>query len=210
MKNYLTQNAKMAKMSGVKTFNWGIPAYKSAGGFKTCPWAGECAKGCYARQGAYVWSNVSQAFEARLALARSRDFVNTIDAEIKRRKIKRLRIHDSGDFFSPKYRDDWFLIMKANEGTEFYAYTKAIPLFTGIDLPSNFKLVYSEGGKLDHLIKATDRHSRVFPDLNTLKAAGYADTSKDDSVALGDNHRIGLIYHGSKGKAWSTGNTPHA
>lgn len=205
MKKYLTQNAKMAKMSGLKTFNWGIPAYQAKDGFKTCPWAGACAVGCYARQGAYVWSNVSQAFEARLALSRSPRFVETIDAEIKRRKIKRLRIHDSGDFYSGKYRDDWFAIMRANPGTLFYAYTKAIPLFRTVQRPANFTLIFSEGGKLDKLINQTEmRHSRVFSSVDALKQAGYADASKDDSQATGPNHKIGLIYHGHKSRAWGT------
>lgn len=202
-KNYLTQNSKIAAMSGIKTFNWGIPAYQSASGFRTCPWAGTCAVGCYARQGAYVWSNVSQAFEARLALSRTAAFVPTIDAEIKRRKIKRLRVHDSGDFYSPAYRDAWLEIMRLNPDTAFYAYTKAFPLFgDNIALPSNFTLIFSEGGKISP--DTTRRHSRVFPDFESLRAAGYADASKDDNVALGDNPRIGLIYHGAKGKAWTT------
>ena len=192
-------------MSGVKTFNWGIPAFQSRDGFKTCPWAGECAKGCYARQGAYVWSNVSQAFEARLTLSRSPEFVPTLVAEIKRRKIQRLRIHDSGDFYSGAYRDSWLAIMSECPSTQFYAYTKALPLFQGRTLPVNFQLIYSEGGKLDARIDTTkERHSRVFGTLEALAAAGYADASQNDSVATGPNHKIGLIYHGAKSKAWGT------
>lgn len=49
--NWLVQNSKIKKMSGPKTFNWGIPAYQSANGFKTCPNAAACAKGCYATMG---------------------------------------------------------------------------------------------------------------------------------------------------------------
>lgn len=194
-------------MSGIKTFNWGIPAFRSASGFVTCPFAGQCATGCYAQQATYIWTPVKAAYERRLALAKSDSFVETIDAEIKRRKVKRLRVHDSGDFFSPAYRDAWLEIMQRNPYTVFYAYTKSIPLFQGVAIPSNFTLIYSEGGKLDHLIDhTTTRHSRVFPDAAALQAAGYADASQDDSQATGPNHRVGLIYHGYSSRAWTTGN----
>lgn len=193
-------------MSGVKTYNWGIPAYQSKSGFRTCPWAGQCATGCYARQGAYIWPNVAQAFETRLTLARSKDFIDVLTTEIRRRHVVRLRVHDSGDFFSPKYRDDWFKIMQANPMCQFYAYTKAIPLFSNVILPQNFTLIYSEGGKLDRLIKDSDRHSRVFSTAKELKQAGYVDTSKNDAKAMGENHKIGLIYHGHKSREWTTNN----
>lgn len=206
MVNYLTQNSKIKKMTGVKTFNWGIPAYQSVTGLKTCPWAGSCAKGCYARQGAYIWGNVSPAFERRLALSQSPEFIDVLDAEIKRRKVSRLRIHDSGDFYSKQYRDAWYTIMMRNPLVEFYAYTKALPLFKcPNDRPVNFTVIFSEGGTRDTDIDITrDRHSRVFTNEAELLAAGYVNASKDDANALGPNHRIGLIYHGAKSKAFST------
>jgi hypothetical protein len=55
-----------------------------------------------------------------------------------------------------------------------------------------------------YLTQTSMRHSRVFKDLQSLNEAGYADASKDDSVALGPNPRIGLIYHGAKSKEWTT------
>jgi hypothetical protein len=202
--NWLTQNSKIKKMSGVKTYNWGIPAYKSASGFKTCPNAAACVKGCYATQGAYVFSNVAAVFERRLKLSQSPEFVSTIDAEIKRRNVKRLRIHDSGDFYSLSYFDAWMWIIERNPQTQFYAYTKRVSLVKGYRalkraLPSNFTVIYSFGGTEDKLIDVTrDRHSWVFTSVKELKSAGYADAHKNDSVALGDNPKIGLVYHGNK------------
>ena len=66
--NLLTQNTKLKKTSkvlGLRVFNFGIPAYKSASGKLTCPMADECVKFCYAKKGAYIWSNVKPAFEKR-------------------------------------------------------------------------------------------------------------------------------------------------
>ena len=51
--NLLTQNSKLKKTSkklGVRVFNFGIPAYKSASGKLTCPMADACVKFCYAKK----------------------------------------------------------------------------------------------------------------------------------------------------------------
>jgi len=203
--NYLSQNSKMKKMTGVKTFNWGIPAFRSKTGFSTCPKAGICVKGCYAKQGTYTWSNVSQAFETRLNLSQGPDFVPTINAEIKRRKVERLRIHDSGDFYSIEYLDKWIDIINLNPNTTFYAYTKMVDMFNNYpNIPSNLIIIYSYGGKEDKLIKETDRHSQVFENAEELLAAGYIDASKNDSNAISINPKVGLIYHGAKSKKWLT------
>jgi hypothetical protein len=211
IKNYLSQNSKIKKMSGVKTFNWGIPAFRSKDNFITCPKAGICAKGCYAKQGTYIWSNVSQAFENRLQLSQSDQFIYTINAEIKRRKVERLRIHDSGDFYNQEYLDNWLRIVVRNPTVKFYAYTKMISLIKNkhytkiLEYIPNITFIYSYGGKEDHLIdSSTDRHSQVFDNLKELLAAGYIDASKDDSNAISTNPKVGLIYHGAKGKKWIT------
>lgn len=205
-KNYLTENAKMRKSGGLRTFNFGIPAYKSESGFKTCPLAGECAKGCYATMGTYTWTPTKRAYEARLALTLKPEFVSTLDAEIKRRKlIKRVRIHDSGDFYNKKYFEKWLELATLNPSVEFYAYTKMISMTKGYKLPDNFKIIYSFGGKQDHLIDVSqDRHSAVFTDAIELNRLGYIDASNDDNLALTENKRVGLIYHGYKSKQWST------
>lgn len=201
--NWLTQNSKIAKMTGVKTYNWGIPAYKSSNGFKTCPNAAACAKGCYATMGAYTFSNVAKVFERRLKLALSPKFSLIISAEIKRRNIERLRIHDSGDFFNREYLERWLNIIKANPQTQFYAYTKMVSMFKELHadgmIPNNFIVIYSYGGTEDKLIdKNVDRHSWVFSSVEALNAAGYADAHVNDAVALEPNPKIGLVYHGTK------------
>jgi hypothetical protein len=173
--DWLTQNSKIKKMRGVKTYNWGIPAYRAANGFATCPMAGACAKGCYATQGAYTFSNVKPAFERRLALARG-----------------------------PKYLDAWLTVMRLNPDVRFYAYTKMVGLLklyqSQNKIPPNFTVIFSYGGKQDALIDpSTDRHSRVFGSVRELRAAGYANATKDDAVAAqGSSHKIGLVYHGTK------------
>lgn len=211
-KNWLSDgNSKLAataKALGVRILTWGIPAYESRDGFRTCPLAGECAKGCYARQGAYTWSNVSQAFERRLQLARSPGFVATIVAELQRRQPDYVRVHDSGDFFSQSYFQDWRAIALSQPAVQFYAYTKMVPLFKRLTalgaLPANFTLIYSYGGSADALIDPqTDRHSVVFASHAERVAAGYADATENDLIACGPELCIGLVYHGATKRAWS-------
>lgn len=215
MTKLLTQNAKIAKSSNGEflVYNWGIPAYQSKTGLRTCPAAGTCAKGCYATQGTYTWSNVAPAYEFRLATSLLPEFGQLMQVELdtaKRaatRKSKKLaiRLHDSGDFYSVKYIQDWFTIIQANSDVTFYAYTKQVKLFQAMEIPSNLVLIYSEGGIFDDKIQNTDRHSRVFGSEEELLAAGYDNAMSDDTVAFtSKTGKIGLVYHGAKSKAWTT------
>lgn len=212
-KNYLTSNAKM-KRDGILAF--GIPAYRSESGKLTCPAAGECLKGCYAKQGFYVMPNVRRAQEERLALTLSEDFIATMNAEIVRRKPKIVRIHDSGDFYSRSYLMAWSDIASRCPEVSFYAYTKMIPLFkpspgSGLRppfLPTNMKIVFSYGGKFDFMIdRKADAHSVVFDSLAALNAAGYVDCHERDLTYRPDVRKVGLVYHGFKSKAWTAGSS---
>lgn len=189
----LTQNSKLKKTSltnGVKVMNFGIPAQD------TCLWAGDCKKYCYASKGAYIWSNVKPAFQRRLDATKQDDFPQLMIAEIIKRKVSVVRIHDSGDFYSREYLHKWFKIMDSLPSVIFYAYSKSLPLFAGEKLPSNFKLIKSEGGKRDDLINPNvDRHARIFKTEAELIAAGYANASENDLIAIGGNPKIGLIAH---------------
>ena len=223
MTELLVKNAKIANSntSEYLVYNFGLPAYQSAAGLKTCPAAGKCAVGCYAKQGAYVWTPVARAYEYRLAASLQSDFVSkmcdTIAVKLKSadRSKKQLviRIHDSGDFYNLEYTKKWLKIISAFPNVHFYAYTKQVLLFNKLKksgvIPDNFKLIYSEGGVFDKLInQRTDRHSRVFLSLAALKAAGYANAHENDLVAaLGKSNKIGLVYHGHKSKTWTTSKT---
>ncbi len=209
----LSQNSKMKKSSqnGITNVNWTIPAFQTRDGFKTCPNAGLCAAGCYARGGAYAFGNVRAAHEAKLELTKNDTFIGMMVAEIemwlKKRNTKHLkvRIHDAGDFYSKDYAKRWFSIMshfETNDRVSFYAYTKQVKMFQSEigPIPSNFTLIFSQGGRQDALIDtATQRHARVFESLEALFDAGYVDGTDDDMVAaMGISNKIGLVYHGAK------------
>ena len=190
--NLLTQNSKMKKMSGPKTYNFGIPAKT------TCPQAKDCLKFCYAQKGAYRWPVVRAAYSRRLELTKSENFLLAITNELDRKKVKRLRLHDSGDIYSEKYLSNLINLAQIREHIIFYAYTKSVKLIKDWEylIPKNFILIFSLGGKQDHLIDLkNDRHSKIFDSTEALKAASYIDASQDDSMALTANKKVGLVMH---------------
>jgi len=201
--NLLTQNSKIKKTSkhfGVKLMNFGIPAYKSASGKLTCPMADECVKFCYAKKGAYIWSNVQPAFEKRYELSKTDKFIESMNDEIKRKKPDFVRVHDSGDYYSRSYLNKWIQIAINNPDVKFYSYTNMIQLTKEVQLPDNYDIIYSDSGKQKHLInETTDRHTRIFSSVSDLLGAGYNDSSEYDLRATKwyspDNHKVGLVFH---------------
>jgi hypothetical protein len=188
-------NSKL-KRDGIASFS--IPAGS------TCPNKDTCAKGCYAMQGFFLMPNVRMALKRNYLATKCNSFVDKIDSEIRDKKVKTLRIHASGDFYNKDYLLKWLRIARLNPHVKFYAYTKMVSLVKSFLLPSNLTIIFSYGGKEDYLIKATDRHSRVFPSWESMKKAKYSDTTTNDINALGKNKRVGLVYHGAKTKAFLT------
>lgn len=199
----LTQNSDLKK-SGI--FGWTLPAHwttlPDGSQFNTCPQAGVCAAFCYAKSGTYQFRNVRDAHRQKLDLVlnhRSK-WKAMMMQEISKPKYKDrfIRIHDAGDFFDREYAIDWIDLARQFSAISFYSYTKEVSLFKALKsqemIPSNFTIIYSYGGKEDHLIDpVVDRHSDVFPDHKAMLDAGYIDIAEDDSLAAtSPNHRIGL------------------
>ena len=200
--NLLTQNSKIKKTSkhfGVKLMNFGIPAYKSASGKLTCPMADACVKFCYAKKGAYIWSNVQPAFEARYQLSKTDKFVDAVNDEIKRKKPDYVRVHDSGDYYSRAYLNKWIAVAIHNPTVRFYSYTNMIDMIKKTDLPENYDIIFSDSGKQKHLIDETnDRHTKIFASSSDLNTAGYVDSSDYDLNATkwySKSKKVGLIFH---------------
>ena len=199
--NLLTQNAKMKKTSKenkAKIFNFSIPAYKTRSGRITCPFADSCVKYCYAQKGNYTrFPKIQDLMEEKYKISKTNTFIPLMNEEIRKKKATHVRIHDSGDFYSPTYLQKWVDIATQNKDVIFYAYTKSIKFFIdGLKLPKNLKIIFSEGSKTDDLINVNKhRHARIFKSKELLKAAGYIDASSNDLKAITRNKRVGLVYH---------------
>lgn len=196
----LTQNSEL-RDEGI--FNWSLPAWAGrlpdGRTYNTCPQAGVCRLACYARNGTYRFPGVLARHEANLAYVL--DDLTAWQAqmtwEIQKRAAGRwVRIHDSGDFFSDAYLRAWLDIADDCPRTGLYAYTKEIERFKRLvepRPPANLLWVYSYGGRQDHLIDPDrDRVADVFPDAETMAAAGYADQSASDLLAVTGPRRAGI------------------
>ncbi|MFI1701451.1 hypothetical protein ACH419_36600 [Streptomyces bobili] len=219
----LSQNERMKKQG---IFNFTLPAWvvrltdEAPDGTTTvrtinvCPSAGVCAKHCYALG--------SDSGFIRFPAARARHLRNlrmVLDTPLlwqermatelrhpryqpdpKKGKLGYIRIHDAGDFFDDSYTRTWLQIISgAPKELTFYAYTKEVSRFRRLvvpNQPTNFKFLYSLGGKEDHLIDRTkDRYADVFPTLAQLEGAGFSSQAASDILAVDGPPRVGMTVN---------------
>jgi len=207
MKNLLGKgNSKLQKTEiefGVRIFNFSIPAGNDKKSGKiTCPFAGSCLKLCYANKGKYRFGNVQRGLSNRYEASKQENFVELMTKELSKVKKDRqiyIRIHDSGDFYSPSYFWKWVQIARLNPSVRFYAYTKSHSFIRGIEIPENMDLIFSLGSKNDELINVEkERHSKIFHSMEAMEAEGYSDSSLLDLNAtkwVTNNNKIGLLIH---------------
>ncbi len=189
-------NPKIRALGGMA---FGLPALRSEDGFSTCPQAGRCAAICYARQSKYEMPVVRRAREINLEFIRTRGMEAFIEAACedlaRRRSVRFVRVHDSGDFFSQEYLDAWYEIARRNETKTFSAYTTSFHLDLWSGLQANFRMVQSEGGRMDDRIDRSRPFARVFENRRVLGEAGFSDGSSEEAILSGAP-RIGLVYNG--------------
>jgi hypothetical protein len=193
LKKLLSQNSEL-RPDGI--FNWSLPAFaiKLSDGtnFNVCPNAGACASFCYARNGTYLFSNVRGRHIQNLeyTLYHLEEWQQQMLSEVQHKKMvgKHVRIHDAGDFYSDEYLLAWLEIARQTPDVTFYCYTKEVSMFKRLvepNCPTNFRYLYSMGGKEDHLVdKEVDRHADVFPDDVAILDAGYMNQDASDLLAI--------------------------
>jgi len=173
--------------------------------YTTCPGAGACLALCYARQGTFLFKGSKrvridnhQLLLTTYATSGLDGVVDILDHAVKSmsKRVAVVRLHDSGDFFKKWYVEAWMEVIKRNTDILFYAYTKSFPMFKGMDIPDNFRVTYSFGGRFDSQVDGPN--ARIFATLDERIAAGYVDGNDSDMPAILGEHNIGLVYHGVK------------
>jgi hypothetical protein len=197
----LTQNREL-KREGI--WNWTLPAWAGrlpdGRTYNTCPAAGVCAKACYALNGSYRFPVVKARHQANLAYVlddpdgwEKQMFTELCHA---RHSGGWVRIHDAGDFFSDEYLAAWLRLARSVPDVTFYAYTKEVSRFRRMvepDPPPNFLWVFSYGGREDHLLDPErDRTADVFPDDESMTAAGYTSQDASDLLAVLGPPKVGI------------------
>ena len=144
------------KLHRILTFN--LPAVLTCGG------ALECLSYCYALRAEKRFPNTAASRLRNLDMATSSDFPGILSRVVKLaedKDVKIIRPHESGDFYGQKYLDDWIDLMINKPTIKFYAYTRSANLdFSAA--PRNFNLLYSTGGKFDHLVPPLARKCTTF------------------------------------------------
>jgi hypothetical protein len=116
----------------------------------TCPGRSAlCERHCYARRGKFLAPSVKACHLRNLEAAASPDFEKRMRQEIRRRRCQIVRVHVSGDFYSPEYVRKWTAISLWFRQTRFYAYTRSwrvpemVESLRDLGRLRNFRLWYS-------------------------------------------------------------------
>ena len=132
------------------------------------------------------------------------ELINSSIQKKRSKKTTKVRIHESGDFFSGAYLDAWIVVARHNPDLKFYCYTKSLQLFLYLPLPSNFYMTASCGGKFDYAIEDGffPRYSKVVMYQEDADALGL-EVDHDDSHCFGDKP-FALLVHNiqPKGSEW--------
>jgi len=128
------------------------------------------------------------------------DLINNGIQTNRTKSTKLVRIHESGDFFNLAYLLAWIEVAKQNPDLKFYCYSKSLDLFVNQELPSNFYLTASYGGRFDHLIDEGffTRYSKVVMNDKEAEDLGL-EVDHDDSHCFGDQP-FALLVHGTQPK----------
>lgn len=202
----LSQNGKMKK-SGSEVgmyYNFSLPALRGLVydekastpedpvflEVTTCPGAGKCMLGCFARGGSFVQYNAVSERQTKILnflynrpMELKQKLIDDIGMLINKNKKKgiktSIRWHDSGDFMSEGVTNLYYDVMRHFESepmVDFYAYTKSIEMMKAHEeqgkVPSNFTHNYSYGatGKGEKAIDPTkDKFSEIVPENVVLK-----------------------------------------
>lgn len=159
---------------------------------------------CYAASAENLFRNIRVSrwrnFEALQACKGVTAMADLILRSMPVKGIKLCRIHSSGDFFSQSYFDAWLAVARSKPDVIFYAYTKALPYWIArsSDVPSNFRLVASRGGRYDSLIEAHNLRNVkvVFSEAEAIKANLPLD--HDDTLAWKETGNFALLLHGTQ------------
>lgn len=95
---------------------------------------------------------------------------------------KAIRVHSSGDFFNQKYFDLWVQLALDNPDVEIWAYTKSLQYWVNRlpDIPKNFTLTASFGGRQDSLINEYSlKNVIVYNQLESVPADRPIDINDD-------------------------------
>jgi len=126
--------------------------------FETCPgYTAACLSVCYAQRGFYAMPAVSETLRQAHAASKKRNFVKSVVQQIRKEKVRIVRLHPAGDFYSKAYIYKWQAIARRCGSTTFYGYTRAwrcnslLPALIALSRQHNVVLWWSTDCETDRL-----------------------------------------------------------
>lgn len=195
----------------------------------TCPFAKDCAEKvnpvtgkliknpnakfrCFAATSELIsaaarrkrWYNFELLKEAKTTEKMSELIIASLNGNKLTKIAPKVRIHSSGDFFSQSYFNAWLLVANAMPEKIFYAYTKSLKFWVAQldNIPANFHLTASKGGKTDDLIeKYTLKNVEIVFSLNEAIEKGLEIDHDDSHCYNKDVKKFALLIHGVQPKS---------
>jgi hypothetical protein len=154
------------------------------------------------------WNNFELLRSAKTAIG----MANLIEQSLAgKKKIKLVRFHQSGDFYSQAYFDAWLMFAQQHPEFIVYGYTKALTFWVKRlhAVPANMKLVASRGGTHDHFIEMFGlRSARVVLSEREARRKWKLELDHDDTHVWKYDKDFAILIHGTQpagsaaGKAW--------
>lgn len=116
------------------------------------------------------------------------------------KKATIIRVHVAGDYYSQAYFNAWMEVARNRSDIIFYAYTKSIRYWVNQlgNIPNNFKLNASYGGKDDSLIEQYNlKYAKV---VFSVEQAGNLKIDHDDTSAFMRDESFCLLIHNTQPK----------
>lgn len=157
-----------------------------------------CEVRCYAASQEAMFPKTHTLRQHNFHLIKQAKYKNRIKELIQKslpKNAKVVRYHTAGDFFSMNYFRAAVEVAKENPHIVFYCYTKNIPALIKLqnDIPDNFRIVASYGGKRDDLIPQWRGASCqwIFSEKDSKKIV-----DSDDFHAMMTNETFEVVVHG--------------
>jgi hypothetical protein len=147
-----------------------------------------------------VYNQRKHNFDLLRACKTEDEIYQLLDFSI-RKSFDPFRIHVGGEFYNQMYFDAWLRFASDNPYRIFYAYTKSIPYWVNRigDIPDNFSLTASYGGRSDFLIKKYNLKSAVIVNHpEEARELGLEIDTDDSHAVANDNNSFALLLHGTQ------------
>lgn len=165
---------------------------------------------CFSASQEVLYKNTYKARKHNFDLVK-KESTETIVSLIKKslpKKATIIRIHVGGDFFNQTYFDAWLQVAKETPNVLFYAYTKALPFWIARihEIPGNFKLNASRGGRRDDLIEKHNLKEAIVVYSEKQAEELGLEIDHDDTHAYEGDVSFALLIHGAQPKGSEASN----